>query len=655
METNDIIKSFELQDTLNPKIWEINKDRNSPEIKPKIREKLLEIAYEFIQFLKVDIIVSDVHLTGSLSNYNWSEYSDFDLHIIADFNQFPKKQLDLYKELFTLKKTIFNSDQNIKIYNYDVELYVQDENEEHTSTGIYSLIKNDWLETPKKEKFEINSSILKSKVSQWTEKIDKVLESANEEPDLQKSKKIIDSLKDKLKTYRKSGLENKGEMSYENLVFKYLRRSGHIEKLFDFKIKKLDKELSLKESSSQLRDTLQDLGYEEKESEITSGGEITNEISNAVSEILTRFKNINPSANVRVTGGNDTYHEGTSSKHNFGMAVDLTVEPPSARPSFISVLNNYKKENPNFSYLDEYTSPSKRSTAPHFHLQINKGENIPIDGGIQADKMRNLISNAEKSKFLESIKNSALSGQVYKYEKTSGKKIQYKPEVENIQIALQFLGYSLPRWGVDGLFGPETKKAVENFQQNNNLNKTGIIGSEDLKYLYALMIKKGFEETDLSKIEYEQELESSDITQVSPITPNQVISFFIKKGLTVEQSAAIAGNLYQESNLNPSAINKKSGAFGIAQWYRTRFDELKNFMNNKGLDLSNPIGQLEFIWEELQTSERRAFDKFLNAKNLNQMVRIFAKKYERMGLLEANFRKRIYYAEQFLKQYNQSV
>ena len=246
MENSGILKSFDLQDELNPKIWE-KTSKESYILSPKVREKLLEIAYEFIEFLKVDIIVSDVHLTGSLANYNWSEYSDFDLHIIADFKQFPKNKLDLYKELLTLKKTIFNSDQNIKIYGYDVELYVQDENEEHTSTGVYSLISNDWVEKPKKEKFEVNKSVLKKKIDQWTEKIDKVLESAEEEKDLQKSKKIIDNLKTKLKEYRKIGLEKGGEMSYENLVFKYLRRSGHIEKLFSFKKERLDKELSLEE------------------------------------------------------------------------------------------------------------------------------------------------------------------------------------------------------------------------------------------------------------------------------------------------------------------------------------------------------------------------------------------------------------------------
>jgi hypothetical protein len=96
-----ILSSFHLQDELNPKIWE-----SSDKMSPKVRERLLDIAYEFIEFLGVDVIVSDVVMTGSLSNFNWSQYSDVDLHIIADFEQFSEKELPLYEELFRLKKTV---------------------------------------------------------------------------------------------------------------------------------------------------------------------------------------------------------------------------------------------------------------------------------------------------------------------------------------------------------------------------------------------------------------------------------------------------------------------------------------------------------------------------------------------------------------------
>ena len=83
--------------------------------------------------------------------------------------------------------------------------------------------------------------MLEKKIKNWTEKIDKVLDSEDSEDNL----KQIDSVKEKLKDYRKSGLEKEGELSYENLVFKFLRRSGHIEKLFDTSNKALDKELSV--------------------------------------------------------------------------------------------------------------------------------------------------------------------------------------------------------------------------------------------------------------------------------------------------------------------------------------------------------------------------------------------------------------------------
>ena len=60
-----------------------------------------------------------------------------------------------------------------------------------------------------------------------------------------KDSKKLETIKDKLKTYRQSGLENDGELSYENLVFKFLRRSGHIEKLFNALNDEVDKELSI--------------------------------------------------------------------------------------------------------------------------------------------------------------------------------------------------------------------------------------------------------------------------------------------------------------------------------------------------------------------------------------------------------------------------
>jgi predicted nucleotidyltransferase len=250
-----ILSSFHLKDELNPKIWELPNERAMSDPKgqvevmvPKVRERLLDIAYEFIDFLGVDVIVSDVVMTGSLANFNWSKYSDVDLHIIADFEQFSEKERPLYEELFKLKKTLFNDKHNIKIYGYDVELYVQDESEAHFSSGEYSVLFDEWITEPKKENSEIDTNLIKLKSENWMKMIDEVIEDAQEQS-LESGIKTINKLKDKLKKYRTAGLEDGGEMSNENLVFKVLRRNEYIKKLFDFQNEYQDKKLSLKEKS----------------------------------------------------------------------------------------------------------------------------------------------------------------------------------------------------------------------------------------------------------------------------------------------------------------------------------------------------------------------------------------------------------------------
>ena len=151
--TKKIIDSFSVRDSLNPKVWENPKDPNKAMMVPKVRKALLRIAEEFIDYLGEEIFVDDIVLTGSLANFNWSEYSDFDLHIHIDLKQFGKDS-DLYKELFDLKKFIFNERHNIKIYGYDDELYAQDVEEPHVASGVFSVMNDEWLTKPKKVNFE---------------------------------------------------------------------------------------------------------------------------------------------------------------------------------------------------------------------------------------------------------------------------------------------------------------------------------------------------------------------------------------------------------------------------------------------------------------------------------------------------------------------
>ena len=246
MKDQKIINSFSLKDTLNPKVWDNYDDINSAVLKPEIRERLLSAAKEFLYFVDIDVLISDIYLMGSLVNYNWSEYSDFDLHLIADFTQYPDDQVKLYEELFDLKKTLFNLKHDIKIKGFDVELYLQDENSEAFSDGVYSLLHDEFVSKPNKGNTKIDKKLIQSKSEQWMRIIDECIEMAENE-ELEESQEILKKCYKKIKKYRQSGLETGGEFSIENLVFKYLRRNGYIGKLLEMRDKLLDKNLSLQE------------------------------------------------------------------------------------------------------------------------------------------------------------------------------------------------------------------------------------------------------------------------------------------------------------------------------------------------------------------------------------------------------------------------
>ena len=242
-----IIKSFELKDHLCPEIFE--KDNTGQYVmKKEIIDKLIEITDSFIDFTGVDFFVHDVILIGSLANYNWSEYSDVDLHILVDMNEMndgtEKSTVltDIVKEFFDAKKDVWNKKNDIKIKNFDVELYVQDINEEHVSSGVYSILNNEWVVEPSNKPEDIDTQKILDNGEYFAKQIDSLIDGYNNNKDVSTGET---TLRDKLKKFRKSGLDSGGEYSYENLTFKLLRRNGYIEKLMNLRNDVVDKKLSV--------------------------------------------------------------------------------------------------------------------------------------------------------------------------------------------------------------------------------------------------------------------------------------------------------------------------------------------------------------------------------------------------------------------------
>ena len=243
------LSSFKVQDKLNPNFWKNEK------LDSRVRLKLLDIADDFTDFLNVDWVKpEDITMTGSLANYNWSkEYSDIDLHIIIDYKKVDDR-IEFVREYFKSKKELWNQEhENLKIFGYPVELYVQDKNEKHNSSGVYSLEKNEWIEKPqKKEPTKSNLRKAEQNAESWIEKIDKIMNRYY--PDATDSEKEnilnkLDSTFNDIKNSRRKSFSNgKDEMNKDNLTFKMLRRNGYLDKIHNKKVEIYDDLMSINEN-----------------------------------------------------------------------------------------------------------------------------------------------------------------------------------------------------------------------------------------------------------------------------------------------------------------------------------------------------------------------------------------------------------------------
>lgn len=200
---------------LNPKIWTKGK------LKPQVRYHLLEIAKHFINYIDVDPIgLKDITVSGSNASYTYSRNSDLDLHLIVEI---PEDKKQLLKQLFDAKKNQYNFQHNITIKNIDVELYVQDEEQIHTSAGVYSVLDDKWLRIPEALTDTVNRDEVKEKYKQFRGKMRTALRSDNLE--------AVQKTSDDIRRLRQQGLEREGELSTENIVFKVLRAKGYLETL----------------------------------------------------------------------------------------------------------------------------------------------------------------------------------------------------------------------------------------------------------------------------------------------------------------------------------------------------------------------------------------------------------------------------------------
>jgi hypothetical protein len=232
------VSSIKMHDTLCPLIWE-----SEDKLKPDVREILLKNAKRFIEFADAENLkYNDVILTGSMANYNYNEESDLDVHIILDFSQISENR-NFVGDFFKLKKQLWAEQLPIQVKGHDVEMYFQDAGEPHHSSGTYSLVKDKWIRKPIKKIINVDMADVQLKASDIINAIEELEEDQSSQNFIEK----IKNLKHKIKKYRQTGLDEVGEFSVENLVFKILRNTGFLKIMTDMQNQYLTDELSLDE------------------------------------------------------------------------------------------------------------------------------------------------------------------------------------------------------------------------------------------------------------------------------------------------------------------------------------------------------------------------------------------------------------------------
>jgi len=216
--------------TLNKKFWSENKTFD-----PAIRDKLLTISEDFVDKLDLEgVQVYDIVLTGSNSNYNYNDYSDLDVHVLIDYKDLNEDEA-LVKKALDGQRFMWNLRHSINLRDHGVEMYMQDKDEPHIASGLYSLLNDKWLIEPTYDPPSIDERDVYKKANTIKDDV-KILKDKVSEVKGVSAKGLHDKaerLKQKISKMRKRGLAREGEFSVENLAFKILRNSEVIGDLID--------------------------------------------------------------------------------------------------------------------------------------------------------------------------------------------------------------------------------------------------------------------------------------------------------------------------------------------------------------------------------------------------------------------------------------
>ena len=137
------------------------------------------------------------------------------------------------------------------------------------------------------------------------------------------------------------------------------------------------------------------------------------------------------------------------------------------------------------------------------------------------------------------------------------------------------------------------------------------------------------------------EQNTQEISDDRTPTSSQIVNFFMNKGLTKNQAKGIYGNIMQESGGKHNIVSRDGhNSYGLAQWTGTRKARL---FSKYG---TNPTvnQQLEYLWDELNSTEKNALNALRNTTTVADATKVFMQKFERPANWAANFKNRLKHA-----------
>lgn len=232
---NEMKLKIQYHDTLNPKLW-----NNEGVLDSEVRDKLLQFASTWQEFANIpDKAVKDIIMTGGNANYNYTDVSDIDVHLIVDKDKIAKGN-ELLDDYLQDKKMLWTMAHSITIKGYPLEPYAQDYKAGYpVNQGAYSIKNNKWVQKPEHiDGTIVDDKLLKQKVKFYGKMIDDMIKNHMDTD-------AFSNLKKKLRDMRGSGIQKGGEFSFENLLFKELRNRGYLDKMNKYEKTQQDKALTL--------------------------------------------------------------------------------------------------------------------------------------------------------------------------------------------------------------------------------------------------------------------------------------------------------------------------------------------------------------------------------------------------------------------------